>query len=494
MKYLSYLANSTNKLAQFFIYLAGVLVILVCVIRFIKFPTFWLDEAWVANALQHPSLETIFSRLPNGVIFPRFYLSIIACFCHILGYKIWVLRFFPSLFFILATILWVKFLSKRLNNSFFPSLLASALLISSFYWLEQAIQLKQYSLDVLLALIPFFFDDKFYEDLFSNKQHKIKIIFLSIFCLFSYVYPISLFARILGWYLYTLKSQFSWPKVSLLFISTSCCIVITYFTDHQFNYLDKQAYLRYWHDCVLLLDLDFYKNTSLILKFFCGWYVGRLLPLVLAVIIPLQILGLYQILKDWKTISKRTKTAWGSRSLAGLILMVMVLFASMLMTYPICAGRLLLFLQPHFQILILEGFFLIFSWRTETKSRIFIYLVILIMVPYSAYRYVSFAKEEPWEDLTPILSLINPELSDTLWVEPCSVGQVMSLPNPLPVKNLIAYKTRKNDPPTGKKIWILWTGLGTSDCKNRLNEVKLKSISWQIIYVGSGSGLALAQF
>lgn len=246
--------------------------------------------------------------------------------------------------------------------------------------------------------------------------------------------------------------------------------------------------------------MGFDKTLKLILNFFYGWYVGRLSPLVLITVIPLQLLGLWQVVKNWKTLNNTTQTtqttqnSWGSRSLGGLVLIAIVILVSIVEKYPICAGRLLLFLQPHFQILILEGLLLLLSWWQETRMNIIIYLFIAILGFYSIYRYVSFVRQEPWENLNPILSLIKPEISDTLWADPCSVSQITSLPTSLPIKNLIIHKTHKKDPPKGKKVWILWTGLGRDDCRNRFNEIKLKSISWQVIYIGAGSGLALAEF
>ncbi len=498
MNYINLFFNKF-KLAQFFVYLASIFVILACVIKFVQLPTFWLDEAWVANAIYQPSLEKIFSRLPNGVVFPRFYLSFIAILCKIFGYKIWVLRFFPTIFFILGTVLWAKLLVKRINNSVMAGFLAGSLLIGSFYWLEQSIQLKQYSLDVFVGLIPFLVDDNFYEKLFLTKKNRLMILFISLPCLFSYTYLMPLIARILGWYLQRLRQNswhLSWENVVLFFISIFISITAIYLTDYQFSHLDRQAFSLYWKDCILFsgVEIDFNKTLKLILNFFYGWYVGRLLPLVLIAIIPLQILGLWQVVKNWKTLNNATQNSWGSRSLGGLILIVIVILANIVENYPICPGRLLLFLQPHFQILILEGFFLLFSWLQESRMRIIIYLFIAILGFYSLYRYVSFVKQEPWENLNPILSLIKPEISDTLWADPCSVSQITSLPTSLPIKNLIIYKTHKKEPPKGGKVWILWTGLGRDDCRNRLNEIKSKSISWQIIYIGSGAGLALAEF
>ncbi len=462
-------------------------------------PSFWLDESWIAVELRDPSLQSIFSRLQKGLYFPRLYLTCIAGLRELLGYKIWVLRLIPSLFFIAATVLWARLLIKRSGSSLWASLLAGTLLIGSFFWLDQAIQLKQYSFDVLVALIPFLLNDKFYEDALLRGSNKAKLALLTLPCFLSYTYPMALLARVFGWYLQHLRHRgwkLCWRAVSLLVGFIALGFLSMYITDYQFNFKDSHSYFSYWDKCILSSQLQegIGSGLRLIGDFLWGWHAGRLKPLVLVAIIPLQALGAYRILSRWKNHSIINQYNWGSRSLGSLVLLAGVISASLLVNYPICAGRLVLFAQVHLQILAVEGILLILSlWNNRKLAHIFLYACIGIVALYSVHRYIIFVQEEPYENLRVLLPMIKPELANSIWVEPCAEGQVRSLPDPLPVANVI-LKTKNQDPQPGERVWIIWAGLSDDYCKKRLDEVRAKALNWQIVHEGPGRGLALAQF
>src|SRR5215216_1248061 len=137
------------------LWMAAAAIIFAGAMRYAMQPSFWLDEAFVAVSLRSPTLHTIFSQLEYGQFFPRIYLLAIAALREFFGYTIWVLRLLPFLSFVLATLLWARLLAKRALVFAVLNLMAAALLIGASFWLDQAIQLKQYTFDVLLALIPF---------------------------------------------------------------------------------------------------------------------------------------------------------------------------------------------------------------------------------------------------------------------------------------------------------------------------------------------------
>jgi hypothetical protein len=88
---------------------------------------------------------------------------------------------------------------------------------------------------------------------------------------------------------------------------------------------------------------------------------------------------------------------------------------------------------------------------------------------------------------------MSADVADTLVVHPCSVAQVESLPDPLPVKNIV-LSGRRQLPDKGEKAWVLWTNLSDDYCHEWLDEVRGRAISWQVVQEGPGRGLALAQF
>src|SRR5215813_3344706 len=149
------------------------LILVVCFVRYLQSPSFWLDEALVALSLREPSLPAIFTRLERGLYFPRIYLSCIAGVRELFGYHFWSLRLLPFAAFVAATFLWARILVQRVSRFLLPALLSGALLLGSNFWLEQAVQLKQYSFDVLLALVPFSISDKLFKAAFLEGRNKV---------------------------------------------------------------------------------------------------------------------------------------------------------------------------------------------------------------------------------------------------------------------------------------------------------------------------------
>jgi hypothetical protein len=219
------------------------------------------------------------------------------------------------------------------------------------------------------------------------------------------------------------------------------------------------------------------------------------MPFVVAAVAPLQVLGVYRVVARWK--KRETDSdhdSWGSRTLGSLALLIGVILASALVNYPICTGRLVLFTQVHTQILAIEGaLFILSCYKARKAAMIFLYCAIGIVIVYSGQRYIDFIQSEPRENIRPMLSLIKPEIANTVLVHPCSVAQVESLPEPLPVERVV-FESRREPPPPGGRAWILWTNLSDDYCREWLNDARARALSWQVIHEGPGRGLALAEF
>jgi len=65
---------------------------------------------------------------------------------------------------------------------------------------RSGIQLKQYTFDVMLALVPFLIEDGFFERSLIRGERSLWLVCLAAPCAVSYTYPIALGARIIGWY------------------------------------------------------------------------------------------------------------------------------------------------------------------------------------------------------------------------------------------------------------------------------------------------------
>jgi hypothetical protein len=489
--------QDTIKLSRAIIWVACALIIIAGVARYAGQPSFWLDEAFVAVSLRSPTPDTIFAQLEYGQFFPRIYLAAIALLREIFGYRIWALRLLPFLSFTVASLLWARVLARRARSFAALNLLASALLIGSSLWLDQAIQLKQYTLDVLLALIPFLIsDDRFTRSLASGKRRWLLVI-LATPCLLSYTYPVALGARALGWYLYRGR-QAGWRvdrlSVFVFALAVTFALACIWSTDLRFNFKDLASYQAYWGDCILgsAFDHGAASGLRLIGKFLWGWH-GRQ-PLVTAGLVPLQIIGVWAIIKRLKNREQsEDDLSWGSRSAGSLVLLAGVLSASALFSYPICAGRVVLFTQIHTQVLALEGaLFILTSWGRSRLALSFFYLFVAIAMFHSVREYVRLVRSEPAENLRPIQAKIDPGISNTAWIHSCSVAQVRSLPDALPLGRVLLGTSDRL--PQGEKIWVIWTHLGDEYCRAELDQLRKQSRSWQLIDEGAGRGLALAEF
>jgi hypothetical protein len=466
-------------------------------IRYAQQPSFWLDEAFVAVSLRSPSAETIFARLEYAQYFPRLYLCCVALLRHILGYQIWVLRLLPLLSFGVASLFWVRVLAQRARPFAFLNLLSAVLLLGAGFWLDQAIQLKPYTLDVLFALVPFLVGDGFFKRSLAEGKHKALICALAIPCLVSYTYPFALGARVIGWYV-DHGRRVGWrvdASASLvLLVTVALSLAGIWATDYRFNLMDGSAYTTYWNHCILRTSLQQGTGTALRLlaKFLWGWH-GRQ-PLVTAGMVPLQILGVRSVLFRWKNGARAGRdSSWGSRSIGSIVLLAGVVLASALLNYPICAGRVTLFAQVHTQILALEGALFVLSyWNTGKAVTVLLYAFVAVVMFHSGREYGRFVRSEAPENIRPLLPIIQSGIASTLWVHSCSVAQVRSLPNPLPVQEVVLGT--QGHPQRGAKILVLWTHLGAESCRKELDQLRGEAHSWQILHAGPDRGLALAEF
>jgi hypothetical protein len=474
---------------------AGALIAAGCY-RYFQQPTFWLDEAFVAVSLRSPSPGVIFAQLEYGQLFPRIYLGAIAIVREAFGYRIWSLRLLPFLTFIAATLLWGRILVRRTRSDTVLGFLAAALLVGATFWLDQAIQLKQYTLDVLLSLAPFIIGDSFFNETLVDGKRRAKLIALALPCLLSYTYPFAMGARVLGWYLQRgRRSGWHLSNTSVLFLSLAVLAGLAgvWFTDHRFNIKDSQSYLAYWDNCLLgeTLRQNMAAAPRLIAKYLWGWH-GRQ-PLVTAVLVPLQMVGVYSVIRRLK----RPEPDDGHSSslpLGSLILLGGVILASAIANYPICGGRVVLFTQIHTQLLALEGASVLLALKkTQQAALVFLWLCVGVIGFHSLRAYGRLVTTEPAENLRPVLSLINREQADAVLVLACSVAQVRSLPDPLPVSRVV-LATRQTRPQDGEQTWVLWTHLGNDDCVRQLERIRSSARSWQVVNEGPGRGLALAEF
>jgi hypothetical protein len=487
-------ATGNPQVNRLIIYAAAAAIIAAGIIRYAAQASFWLDEAFVAASLREPSLDTIFARLRYGQLFPRTYLAAIAAIRELLGYETWTLRLLPFLSFLIATVLWARLLASRARDSLQASLIAAALLLGSIFWVDQAAQLKQYTLEVCLALIPFVVADTSLKESLAGGKRKWLLMLLAAPCILSYTYTMALCARLAGWYLDQGRRE-GWRvnagAVVTLGLAVAVALAGLWATDYRFNIQDRDAYLSYWKDCILrsAFEQDFGSGLRLIAKYLWGWN-----GFATAVIAPLQVAGAYSVVRRVRRREATEPESWGSRSVGSIILIAGVMLASIIIYYPICAGRLTLFVQVHLQILALEGALFLAALTSFRKAaRIVLSLCALVVLAHSARGYLRFLTSEPAENLRAMLPMIRREITDSAWVHPCSAAQVRALPEGLPVGQVTVGASGRF-PAEGEKVWIIWTHLGNEGCVKEFEALRARARSWQVISQGAERGLALAEF
>jgi hypothetical protein len=268
-------------------------------------------------------------------------------------------------------------------------------------------------------------------------------------------------------------------------------LISFWFTDYRFN-REWDAYVSYWESCILGSQHSVSASLRLLAKFLWGWH-GQM-PLLTAFVVPLQLIGVVRILSPRKSkIVDPNDEAWGSRSYGSVFLLGGLIAASALFNLPICAGRVVLFAQIHTQILAVEGAIWITERFKKRAATVAIFFACISAMAYGVRTYWRFVRAEPAENLRPAVALMTPASAKTVWVHPCSIAQVKSLPDRLPVDDIV-FGSETQLPQAGERSWIIWSHLGEGSCVRQLDRVQSRAKSWEIIYKGPDSGLALAQF
>jgi len=180
------------------------LMLLIGAVRLLRDGSFWLDEASIAiNLIQQSPVELLGPYL-TGHSFPRLYLIPISGLMEAFGYHTLVLRLLPFLAFVGGVMAWTRLVHLRLRRE--PLLLALIVVLNLIpgVWLAYSAMLKQYTLDVLLALTPFLLSDAFFDRRLRQGRERAALLCLPWLSLLSFTFVIPLVARVLGWYAWAL--------------------------------------------------------------------------------------------------------------------------------------------------------------------------------------------------------------------------------------------------------------------------------------------------
>jgi len=160
----------------------------------IQIKPFWVDEWRIIYNLKYKSATALLGPLDFMQQFPRIYLVLIKLFTSFFDYSYFTLRL-PSFLVGTFTIIF----SYRLMRKMYPScnlnrFLFIMILISSYAFTEYFVQIKQYTMDILLSLVALWQMAALLKLKDNNTTGRYTLLCISLFIVpfFSYTYPIAI--------------------------------------------------------------------------------------------------------------------------------------------------------------------------------------------------------------------------------------------------------------------------------------------------------------
>ncbi len=436
--------------------------------------SFWIDEASVAQSLMDLSTVELLGQLKYQISFPRLYLLAIKGVGALFGFETAVLRLLPQLFFLAATFLWVRLFYLRFRA--IPLLIGFAIALNFFptTWFVYSSMLKQYSFETFCALMLFSISDESLEGLMRRGEKLWLAPLLALPCAFAYSYFFALAGRGLGWYLGGLaKGKRSLEPRALLglLVTLVLCTVSLYFSDVRHT-LGVASLDSFWRTC--FLTSEGVAPLALLDELFFGWYDGRTLyndspglnAPMMVVLRGFFLIGLVRVV-TWLFVPRRvTEEHWETRSIGALCCLVTLILGSLVIDYPLCASRLVLFALFAMQMIILEGVAALreLLLRAPSGSRIAnLGLIILLAgtLPDAKHEYLLHLDSNPPQNLRPLLERIHRQPLRPLLVDACTIRQIRTLPEGVGDLELIYYLRRMefgsvwDHIPYGEDAWVL---------------------------------------
>jgi len=412
--------------------------------RFAMDGSFWESEAFIAwSLLQLPPSE-LFGPLLTPHSFPRLYLFSISLLQHVIGYETAVLRALPWIAFLAAMALFVRMLHDRHRSR--PVLLATGLvlLLATPVPYAYAAMLKQYTLDLALALVALRVGDRFLDVRLRDGRRLGSLVLLALPILLSFTYVIVLAARLGGWWLARgLRGAWSLDLRATLAIGSATLLALAslWWTDLRHT-AEVDGLFRFWSKCNFSGDV--LSDLMLVLRLSTAWWTdyspwgtirgvlgipGRI---VLTAFIVIGIAGSVRQARGASTIAPPDAEHFGSRGLACALVLVGLMAVSALTGYPICANNLTLFALPAVLMLVLEGV----AWtgvameglrHGRTVWRVVSFALLLACIPTAVFNIAHQWSTPPPADVRPLLErATNPALP--LVVAACSTAQIKTLP------------------------------------------------------------------
>ena len=444
--------------------------------------SYFLGEASVVLSLDGMSALQTFQHalLGGGQNFPRLYLLAIRGVRVLLGDSTWATRLLPELFFLAGTVLWLRLLYLRFRARPVVVLLGVLLLAAVPTWPIYSAAVKQYTFDTFWVLALFSAPERWLDDALGEGRRRGRLVWLLLPTAFSFTYGVALLARVLGWWAHGARRRGIAVDVRAASLVGGGLVVLSgllWLTDLRHT-LSQQTLFDFWEHCTLPAPPR--DAVRILDRFLLGFYEGRAefvapAPLPLGAHVALLLLFVVGVgrvvgssVRPYDPAHAAAPAGWGSRSVGCVAAVAGVVATSFVLGYPLCPGRLLLYVLWPQQTVLLEGVDAALAGAERIDRRrgtgrlaaTVATLAALVLAGVLGRAAVHTARDvvlrTPVEDVRPQLAKLRTAPDLPVIVTGCMERQIRALPGGLGMKHVIMQSLYKWVPiPFGQEVWVI---------------------------------------
>ncbi len=346
-----------NRFLNFGIYFFIFWYILLCVVNYLNQRPLWNDEECVFLSLKSYTAKQMFSQqLMSLQVFPRVYLFFIQAFSRLFDFHILSLRFPSFVCMILAFFIWLKLAKYELKNkleylTFVLCWCASSMLI--YYSSE----LKQYSMDVLVAALYLLFIYKLEEIKQKNNNFVYAFMLFALPFLGLLSYTAFFFPPIIL-YNFIVLSRTNKAYLKDIFVlgtAFGVSLAVSYVFDMRLR--PSGILSTAWQDYFISLKSvgEFFKTFGEgVMNLFVRWLVESPRSIKRLGVV-FMIFGMFNLVYSFFKYVKKEHCVIKSLNTISFILFLELLIAGVLQKYPFTVPRTSLFYCPIVLYLTIKG-------------------------------------------------------------------------------------------------------------------------------------------
>lgn len=370
---------------------------------------FWVDEAMLATNIENRGFIDLLKPLDYIQMAPLGFLYLEKITVTIFGYDERVFRLWPLIFGILAMVCFYKLL-KKLENPIVTTI-SLAIFVFSYKLVYYSSELKQYSLELLIAIIFYYLmlDEKFTG--FSQKKLLGLGLYGAVAVWFSFSIPF-LMVTIGLWLAFEiyrknkLNDLLRYIPMGLMWVISFAIYYFTIIIHYKENQLLQ---IRYWTIENKWMPVQYTTSADFL------WFFDAMREYFIHVAGAWNVEALYIFFMLLACVYYIIKKQY--YYLVFIIIIPLALLLSALKILPF-AGRVLLFTSAGSIILLVSGLYFLSDVRDRFKKPIFILLVFLVLFQPFMISAFQFVRPNVEEEIKPTLTYVlkNAKPDDVLYV------------------------------------------------------------------------------